>query len=143
MTVAHILQDKGRDIITIEADKSLADVSALLVEKKIGAVLIMEDQAIAGIVSERDVVRSLAAHGATALDLKAADVMTRQVITCTPADPIADVMAQMTRGRFRHVPVLENGVLVGLISIGDVVKHRIAETEQEAEALRDYILTGG
>ena len=97
---------------------------------------------VAGIVSERDIVHALATHGAPALELEAAEVMTRNVITCDPDDSIDHVMEKMTRGRFRHMPVVRRGELLGLVSIGDVVKARLKETEHETEALRAYIVAG-
>lgn len=144
MTVAHILADKGREVVTVTADEPVAKAIRTLADKKIGAVLILDGDgtSIAGVLSERDVVRALAADGPAALDKPVSALMTRMVITCSPSDTMAVVMAKMTEGRFRHVPVLEGGRLVGLVSIGDVVKRRIAETEHEAEALREYIATG-
>ena len=133
MTVAHILQDKGGDVVSIDPNETVESAARLLSGKKIGAVLVMDGTAI---------VHAVAADGALALNKKVADLMTRDVVTCQSADAIPDLMAKMTKGRFRHVPVVEGDTLAGLISIGDVVKQRIAETEQEAEALREYITTG-
>ena len=141
MQVRHILRGKGRDIVTIASDASLADAARLLSEKKIGALLVNgAGGALAGIISERDLVKAIAAHGASALEDSVASHMTRELQTCVEADTVELVMEVMTRGRFRHVPVLDEGdQLCGMVSIGDVVKTRIDETVREAAALRDYI----
>ena len=141
MQVRHILRGKGRDIITIAADASLTDAARLLAEKKIGALVVKgQSGALAGIISERDLVRAIAARGCDALDDSVASHMTRELQTCVEADTVETVMEVMTRGRFRHVPVLDDGDrLCGMVSIGDVVKTRIDETVREAAALRDYI----
>lgn len=141
MQVRHILRGKGRDIVTIASDASLADAARLLSEKKIGALLVNGvGGALAGIISERDLVKAIAARGASALDDHVASHMTRELQTCVEADTVELVMEVMTRGRFRHVPVLDEGdQLCGMVSIGDVVKTRIDETVREAAALRDYI----
>jgi CBS domain-containing protein len=111
--------------------------------RRIGSVLVLADtHTIAGIVSERDLVRALARHGAGALDFEVRQVMTRDVVTCHPDDPIERVMGLMTTGRFRHLPVEDRGDLLGLISIGDVVKARLEETQHETEALKAYIVAG-
>lgn len=142
MSVASILADKGRDIVTATGDESVADICRRLTEHRIGAILVMNpDGGIAGILSERDVVKACAAHGPEALQSRASELMTRDVVTVTPDDAIATVMERMTAGRFRHMPVLKDGSLVGVISIGDVVKHRIAQAEREAEEMRSYIAT--
>ena len=112
-----------------------------LLAERVGLVL-DEDGGVAGIVSERDLVRALASQGAGALELEAWQVMTREVVTCDPDDTIEDVMQAMTSGRFRHVPVVRHGELLGLVSIGDVVKARLAEATHETEALRAYIVAG-
>jgi CBS domain-containing protein len=140
-TVARIIEDKGRGVVTVAPAASLAEVAAILAEKRIGAVLVTENDAIRGIVSERDIVRALAKHGGEALGKLAGDCMTAKVITCKPEDTIHTVMQKMTSGRFRHVPVTEAGKLAGIISIGDVVKRRIEEVELEAEQIREYIAT--
>ena len=115
---------------------------SILAERKIGALVVTgADRRVVGILSERDIVQELAAHGAAALDLPLTEVMTRKVMTCSPSDTISSVMERMTHGKFRHVPVVEQGRLVGIISIGDVVKHRLQEMEREQSALRDYIQT--
>lgn len=141
MTVARIINEKGRDVVTISPGASLAEVAALLSEKRIGAVVVIEDGELLGILSERDIVRGLARHGAEVLNKLASDCMTSRVVTCRPEDTINDVMQKMTTGRFRHLPVIENGKLAGLVSIGDIVKRRIEEVEREAEQIREYIAT--
>jgi CBS domain-containing protein len=142
MIVSAILSGKGGNVVTIEPTATLADASRLLAQHRIGAVLVTgAGQRIVGIVSERDIVRALAAHGASALNLPLTDVMTRKVVTCTRSDTIAELMEQMTGGKFRHLPVIEDDRLVGIISIGDVVKMRLMEMEHEQNAMRDYIQT--
>jgi CBS domain-containing protein len=140
MTVSAILSIKGGDVTTAQPHRTLAEISRLLAEKRIGAVLITSsDGSLRGILSERDVVRAIAARGAAALDDPASQHMTSKVVTCSRQDLIADVMEEMTNGRFRHMPVVDDGRLAGVISIGDVVKHRIAETVAESQSLKDYI----
>ena len=141
MTVAWIINEKGRNVVTVAPEVSLAEVAAILSEKRIGAVVVTEKSAIRGIVSERDIVRALAKHGAEALRKLASECMTARVITCRSQDSINDVMQKMTTGRFRHLPVVENGKLAGIVSIGDVVKHRIEQVEREADQMREYIAT--
>lgn len=143
MTVQLILKEKGGAVISVNADDSLMSAARTLAERRIGAVLVAgADGGVAGVLSERDIVRVMASEGRRALDNPIDGYMTRDVITCAPGDTINDVMGKMTGGRFRHLPVLEDGKLAGMISIGDVVKHKIAETELEAEALKEYIATG-
>lgn len=137
MTVASIM---SRSVVTIEPTRTLADVAALLSERRIGAAVVTGVEGkLAGIISERDVVRAVARDGASALSLPVASCMTRNVVTCVPATLITQVMSIMTEGKFRHLPVLENDRLVGIVSIGDVVKRRLADTEAESAAMRDYI----
>ncbi len=140
MTVAAILGQKSYSVITTQAGETLQSVCALLALHRIGAVVVTDgSDGISGILSERDIVKAVARDGVTALDRPTSDYMTRAVKTCTPSDTIADVMARMTEGRFRHLPVVEGGRLIGVVSIGDVVKQRIAAAEQEAEMMRTYI----
>jgi CBS domain-containing protein len=140
MTVAHILRQKGRDTVTLPADTLIADAARTMADKRIGAIVIATpDGRIAGILSERDIVRALSASGAEALSHTIAQHMTAKVETAREADDVHAIMEQMTTGKFRHVPVVEDGRLVGIISIGDVVKYRLAEMEAEAQAMRDYI----
>jgi len=142
MTVKAILSLKGTEVLTIEPTTSLAAAAKLLAERKIGALVVTgPDQRVVGIVSERDIVQELAAHGPAALDLALTEVMTRKVTTCSASDTISSVMERMTAGKFRHLPVLDQGRLAGIVSIGDVVKHRLQEMEREQSALRDYIQT--
>jgi CBS domain-containing protein len=144
MNVKAILAAKkenlGGDIISIEPTADLAAAVKCLASHRIGAVLIRgAGGRLAGILSERDIVRALAKHGPAALDLPVGQVMTRDVETCGEEETVARLMERMTAGKFRHVPVLRNGALIGLISIGDVVKERVGEIERESDALRDYI----
>jgi CBS domain-containing protein len=142
MTIKSILTHKGNNVVTIEPTANLAAAARLLAERRIGAVVVAGvDRRVIGILSERDIVRALAEHGGAALERPISQVMTRKVATCTEAETIVSIMERMTDGKFRHVPVVEEGRLVGIISIGDVVKHRIGEIEHESDALRDYIRT--
>jgi CBS domain-containing protein len=141
MQVRHILHDKGRNVIAIAESATLAEAARALAQNRIGAVLVFEKNGgLVGILSERDVVRAIADDGSLALGRGVGAYMTKNVITCTEGDTVEALMEMMTRGRFRHVPVLDDQrKLMGLISIGDVVKSRIAETVHEAESLRVYI----
>jgi len=141
MQVRHILHGKGRDVMAITSGATLCDAAKMLTEKRIGALVVKDETGrLTGIISERDLVRAIAEGGAAAMNDKVGDHMTPEPETCTEADTVESVMEVMTRGRFRHVPVLDEGMqLCGMISIGDVVKTRIAETVSEAAALRDYI----
>ena len=140
MTVARILADKGRDVTTTTAATSISDAVSLLAEHKIGALVVLDIAGkIAGIVSERDVVRAMAVGKDLTQPLSA--IMTRDVITCVESETINDVMTRMTLGRFRHLPVVDNGKLIGIVSIGDVVRARIEDVEREAEEMRAYIAT--
>jgi CBS domain-containing protein len=142
MNVKAILTAKGGDIICIEPSADLAAAVKLLSTHRIGAVLIRgAGGRLAGILSERDIVRAISEHGAAALTLTVSQVMTREVATCGEDDSIASIMERMTTGKFRHMPVVAKGELIGLVSIGDVVKQRVGEIEQESEAMRDYIRT--
>ena len=142
MTVKAILDAKGGSVITIEPTASLEQAAKILAERRIGALVVTgPEQRVVGIVSERDIVAMLAARGCHALDVPLTAVMTRKVTTCSPADTISTIMERMTEGKFRHVPVVEQDRLTGIISIGDVVKHRLQQMESEQNALRDYIQT--
>ena len=141
MTVRSILDSKGHQVLSVEPDAKLAAAIKILGEKKIGAVLVMSESRIEGILSERDIVRALSERGAGILDEPVNAVMTRKVVSCRQADTVAGIMEMMTLGKFRHLPVVEDGKVVGLISIGDIVKRRVQEYETEQEALRDYIKT--
>lgn len=143
MFVSDILSRKGGLVYTVTPGTSVGQISQQLSARRVGALLILDvDDSLAGIVSERDLVQALATHGAAALDLEARTIMTRDVVTCDPDDPIEHVMELMTRGRFRHLPVVRRGELLGLVSIGDVVKARLEEAHHETEALRAYIVAG-
>lgn len=143
MQVRHILVAKGREIISITADATLSEAARLLARRRIGAVIVLgEDGMLAGILSERDVVRAVSDESVAALARPVSAFMTRELTTCSEDDTVDGLMELMTNGRFRHVPVVSNGRLVGIISIGDVVKTRIEETVREAESLREYIATG-
>ncbi|MGB3501152.1 MAG: CBS domain-containing protein [Mesorhizobium sp.] len=140
MTVRTILEGKGRDVVTLTADQTIESAIRTLAEYRIGALVITSGEGrIEGIFSERDVVRVLAAKGADALAMPISSAMTSKVRTCHQGNTINDVMELMTAGRFRHLPVEDGGILIGIISIGDVVKQRISDVEQEAEAIRSYI----
>ncbi len=142
MTVKAILSRKGNDVVTAEPNASLADAVRILSARRIGALVVTgADRRIVGILSERDVVRVLGEKGPSALDQPIAEVMTRKVTTCSMRDTVSELMERMTEGKFRHVPVVDEGRLAGIVSIGDVVKWRVHEIEDESAALRDYIRT--
>ena len=141
MTVRSILDTKGHDILSVEPDAKLSAAVKILSERRIGAVLVMSNNRIEGILSERDIVRVIGERGAAVLDEPVSAVMTRKVISCKQADTVSAIMETMTLGKFRHLPVVEDGNVVGLISIGDIVKWRVREYEMEQEALREYIKT--
>ncbi len=143
MLVAHILREKGRDVIVIAPETTLAEAARILTRNRIGALIVQDRKgALAGIISERDIVRAVAEEGGDALGRLVSDRMTKDVATCEDTDTIEEIMETMTRCRFRHMPVLENARVTGIVSIGDVVKTRIAETVREAQALKEYIATG-
>jgi len=141
MQVRHILHGKGRDVVSISTGANLSEAARLLTDKKIGALVVKgKNGELSGIISERDLVHAIARSGAAALGEQVVQHMTAAVETCAETDTVESVMEVMTRGRFRHVPVLDDQfALCGMVSIGDVVKTRIAETVSEAAALRDYI----
>lgn len=139
MTVNQILRQKGNQIISISEDQTVLEVSKLLGERRVGAVLVMNGDKLAGILSERDIIRGLSIRGGQVLDDKIDTLMTRSVVTCAGTDSVNDLMEMMTERRIRHVPVQEDGKVIGVISIGDVVKERISQSENEAEALKQYI----
>jgi CBS domain-containing protein len=143
MFVSDILSQKGGLVHSVTPDTSVAQLSQQLSTRRIGSVLVLDGEStVLGIVSERDLVRAMASHGAKAMELEARHVMTREVVTCDPDDSIDHVMETMTRGRFRHLPVVRHGELLGLVSIGDVVKARLEEIKHETEALKAYIVAG-
>jgi CBS domain-containing protein len=142
MTVKTILSTKGGNVVAIEPTATLDAAVKKLAEHKIGALLVLgPDRRVTGILSERDIVRVLAEQGAVALAQPLSQVMTRKVVTCSESDTVGVLMERMTTGKFRHVPVVDQEQVIGIISIGDVVKHRLHEMEQESAALRDYIQT--
>jgi CBS domain-containing protein len=140
MTVKTILSLKDGDVATIAPSASLATAAKVLAERGIGALVVMDAaDRVAGMLSERDIVRALAERGAGALDERLDRAMTRSVVTCTEATTVSEIMKRMTAGRFRHVPVVELGRLVGIVSIGDVVKYRLATMHHESQSLREYV----
>lgn len=142
MTVKAILAVKGGDVVTIDPNTNVGTAARLLAERRIGALVVTgPDKRVVGIISERDIVRAFAERGPSVNDTPLTEVMTRKVVTCAPSDTISSLMERMTSGKFRHLPVIEQGRLAGVVSIGDVVKHRLHEMESEQAALRDYIQT--
>jgi CBS domain-containing protein len=140
MSVARILEDKGRDVQTILPHRTLAEAAAMMAERRIGAAVVTgADGAVLGILSERDIVRAIADKGAGALDEPVSRRMTGKVVTCGLGMTIDDAMEVMTKGKFRHLPVVDGGRLVGIVSIGDIVKRHIERMEAETRAMRDYI----
>lgn len=143
MTIAAILKDKGHEVASVQPSDTIADLVQVLGSRRIGAVLVIDSaKQVLGIVSERDIVRALGVHGAATLSMAADQIMTRGLKTATPRTTVAEAMSMMTVGRFRHLPVMENSALVGLISIGDVVKTRIMQQEHEVDSLRTYVAGG-
>lgn len=143
MRVHGVLRTKGTDVITTDPSATLHEAAAALHEHRIGAVLVTKDDGtIVGILSERDIVHAIARLGADALSGRVADAMSIDVVSCSPEDSLESLMETMTQRRIRHLPVLDNGALVGIVSIGDVVKRRLAEIGDESKALQDYITTG-
>jgi CBS domain-containing protein len=138
MNVATILKHKGRGVFTTTSDKSLLEIAKLLQQHSIGCVVIVRDDKIAGIVSERDLLRAIDQAGPKVLEEPVSDFMTKTVITARQSDTVDQLMTEMTKRRFRHMPVVERDRLVGLVSIGDLVKIQIAEIEMEAAATREY-----
>jgi CBS domain-containing protein len=140
MNVEAILRRKGRAVTTIAPQATIGEAAKLLRRAGIGALVVSQDGvAVDGILSERDVVHGLAEFGGALLNVKVEQLMTRRVFTCNPRDSICELMATMTESRFRHIPVLRDGALAGIVSIGDVVKHRLGEIEDEASSLRSFI----
>jgi CBS domain-containing protein len=140
MIVSEILSNKGRNVFTTTSNSTLQNVASVLAQKKIGAaVVIDDDNRVCGIASERDIVREIARSGPAALDQSISSCMTQKVISCSETESVDALMEKMTKGRFRHLPVIENGELTGIISIGDVVKIKIQQAEHEAEEMKRYI----
>ena len=144
MAVAHILKQKGAGVITVQPADSVQAIVDILAKHRIGAVVVVDHEgAIAGIVSERDVVRAMAGDAAGVVGKSARDIMTAKVRTCTPQDSETDLMQMMTESRIRHLPVVDAGRLVSMVSIGDVVKFRMEEIEREADHMKSYIASAG
>jgi CBS domain-containing protein len=140
MMVKNILSDKGQDVFTLPLDAKVMDAVASLAEHNVGALMVATpDKVIKGILSERDIVRAIGRNGPSVLESPVTDVMTSQVQTCTEESTVNELMELMTAGRFRHMPVERDGKLIGVVSIGDIVKRRIEEIEREAEDIRSYI----
>jgi len=143
MRVSDVLRDKGSEVVTVKPETEVRSLLGVLAQHKVGATVVSTDgSTIAGIVSERDIVRALAARGAEVLDEPVSSIMTSEVQTCTPETHIDELMRTMTEGRFRHLPVVVDQRLTGIVSIGDVVKWRVNELESEREALSRYITSG-
>lgn len=143
MIIGNILKVKGRGVSTARPTDTVQEIANRLAQRKIGAIVIVGDAgSVSGIISERDLIRVIAQHGAKALALPVSEVMTRSVVTCTETTTVDEIMGLMTEHRFRHLPVLEDGALVGIVSIGDIIKHHVAEVELEASAMRGYFATG-
>ncbi len=141
MYVEDILKVKGTEVVATAPGESVAAIARLLNVRRIGAAVVRDGAGnLAGVISERDIIRAIAVNGERALDMQVRDVMTSEVVTCKPGDTISAAMKLMTVRRFRHLPVVEDGELKGIISIGDVVKHRLEETEMETRVLRDYVI---
>lgn len=140
MRVAQILKAKGHKVVTTRLDTTIAELVRTLTLERIGAAVVTGDEGtVVGIISERDIVHGLSEHGADLLNMRVGELMTRTVVTCRPEQSLEDIMREMTSSRIRHLPVLQDGEMVGIISIGDVVKNRLEELEKESGALRDYI----
>ena len=139
MTIATILQAKGSEVATIATDASVREAVAILGQHRIGALPVIEDGRVVGIMSERDVIYSLKDHGAEVLDWPVSRLMTSPAITADPATPVLTALATMTQRRIRHLPVVERGELAGIVSIGDLVKYRMEQIERDAEAMLQYI----
>ncbi len=139
MLVLEILERKGREVVTTEPDATVEKLAGLLSKHRIGAVLVMSGENILGVVSERDIIHAIAVHGPPALAMRVEEVMSTDLELCNSEDRIDGIMLRMTDRRIRHLPVIDGHQLVGIVSIGDVVKHRVEEIEAEAHMLRDYV----
>jgi CBS domain-containing protein len=140
MFVSEILKRKGSNVCSVTSEQPIAEALSLMVQHRIGAVLVLDPTGrIAGILSERDLVRAMNKNGKAVFDKRVGELMTTPVVTCSPKDPVGAIEGMMTAQRFRHVPVVEDGKVIGIVSIGDVVKNRIEEAEAEVDALRRYI----
>ncbi len=140
MTVAAILKNKGHEVTSVEPSTSITDVTKMLSARRIGAAIVLDAaDHLVGIISERDIVHAIAAHGSSALAMSVERVMTRAVKTASPSTTVAEAMGIMSEGRFRHLPVMADGVMIGIVSIGDIVKARIMQQEQEVDSLKAYV----
>jgi CBS domain-containing protein len=143
MTVAAVLKQKGKDVVTVEPSVTVREIAAIITSRRIGAVVVVgPQQELEGIVSERDVVKAVASNGEAALAMTAADIMTRDLVVASPRTTIDEAMAQMDAGYFRHLPVVDGGVMVGIISVRDVVRAHIQEQEHEVDSLKAFVLRG-
>lgn len=143
MLIAHVLRDKGAAIFTLSGEATLQEAARELNERRVGALIVQAASGeVIGVLSERDIVREVARRGASCLENRVGDIMSRNVVTAHPQETVDDCLARMTDRRFRHLPVLEDGRLVGVVSIGDLVKMRIAEADSAVESLQAYIATG-
>ena len=142
MRVDGVLRTKGTEVHSVAPGATLHEAAGLLTRHRVGALLVLEDGEVVGILSERDIVTCVAAHGADALTRSVCDAMSADVVSCAPTDTVEQLMGTMTERRIRHLPVVHDGSLVGIVSIGDVVKRRLAEISDEAKALHDYITLG-
>lgn len=139
MTIAAILNGKGHEVVSVSSASRVSEAVALLAERRIGALPVIDDAEVTGVFSERDVIYALAQDGAAALDRTVGSVMTAPPVTVAPQDAVLGALSLMTRRRIRHLPVIEEGRMIGLVSIGDLVKYRIERIEADAAAMRDYI----
>ena len=142
-TVSAVLKQKGYEVVTVAPHRSVASLAKLLTSKRIGAAPVTDERGrLVGIVSERDIVRCIAEHGEAAMEMPVEQLMTREVRTCAPEDAIVELMEVMTMQRVRHLPVMHGDALLGIVSIGDVVKQRLHEAQSELDTLREYISSG-
>lgn len=142
MIVRTILKSKSSEVATTVAGQKVGDAAKLLDQRRIGALVVVDEQrSLAGILSERDIVRGLSRHGVAVMDMRVGDLMTADVLTCTPDDTIDGIMGTMTSNRIRHLPVLDNGKLAGIVTIGDVVKAKLDETTMQVDSLREYVMS--
>ncbi len=143
MTIASILKEKGGDVVSVAPTASVPEIASIIASRRIGAVVVLDQAAqLAGIVSERDIVKALAAQGEAVLRLTAEDIMTKVVVTATPQTSVNEAMAMMDEGYFRHLPVVDNGTMVGIISVRDVVRSHMQHQAQEVDSLKDYVFRG-
>lgn len=139
MTIAAILNGKGHEVVSVSSDSRVGEAVALLADRRIGALPVIDGEQVAGVFSERDVIYALAQHGAAALDRTVGETMTAPAVTVAPKDAVLGALSLMTRRRIRHLPVIDGERMIGLVSIGDLVKYRIERIEADAAAMRDYI----